>query len=116
VVVGIILDSDFIKKKSIENTKLCQEIQSSSHLDQGEVEAITLALETDFGLIIDEKAGRKFAKSKGIKIMGLLGVLEINLLMKKIDYVELLYLLDEFKKVGYRLHPKLEKEFLNKVS
>ena len=48
--------------------------------------------------------------------MGLLGVLRINLINGFITYVELLYLLEEFKEAKFRLNPKLEKSFLETIS
>lgn len=47
-----------------------------SHLDRGEQEAITLALEIQADtILIDETKGRKAAKLHGLKIIGILGVL-----------------------------------------
>jgi len=73
------------------------------------------ALETGLDLIIDERLGRRYAQSKNINIMGLLGILKINLLNGFISYVELLYMLEEFKEVGFRINPRLEKSFLDSV-
>jgi len=110
-----ITTSDFVEVKEVSNKKILEDVYYSG-LDAGEIEAIALALETGLDLIIDEKAGRKYAKSKGIDILGLLGILKINLLNKHINYIELLYILDEFKKVKFRINPKLEKEFLDNLS
>lgn len=44
-------------------------------LDPGEASAITLALEINATLIIDERKGRALAKSKGVQIIGTLKVL-----------------------------------------
>lgn len=48
-------------------------------LDPGESEAIALALALDMPLIIDEKKGRKIAMREGITILGLLGILYLNI-------------------------------------
>ncbi len=47
-------------------------------LDEGESEAIALALSLQMPLIIDEKKGCKIALNKGIKIVGLLGIIYLN--------------------------------------
>ena len=104
----------FIKVKEIKNQTVLDEV-TSSKLDRGEIEAIALALETGLDLIIDERLGRRYAQSKNINIMGLLGILKINLLNGFISYVELLYMLEEFKEVGFRLNPRLEKSFLDSI-
>jgi len=104
----------FIKVREITNLNILDEIKSAK-LDRGEIEAISLALETGLDLIIDERLGRRYAQSKNIDIMGLLGILKINLLNGFISYVELLYMLEEFKDVGFRLNPRLEKSFLDSI-
>ena len=49
---------------------------SLTHLDQGEQEAITLALESQAtALLIDETKGRRAATRHGLKVVGTLGVL-----------------------------------------
>jgi uncharacterized protein len=49
---------------------------SLSHLDQGEQEAITLALEIPAeALLINETKGRDAAELRGLRIIGTLGVL-----------------------------------------
>ncbi|MBS9782439.1 MAG: hypothetical protein KGV43_01390 [Arcobacter sp.] len=110
-----ILKCDFIEKKQVEDLEQIKKVKEKTNLDKGEVEAICLAMQTKLDLIIDEKLGRKFALSYGIEILGLLGILEINLLLGKITYIELLYILEEFKSVDYRLSPKLEKQFLENL-
>jgi predicted nucleic acid-binding protein len=52
-------------------------------LDAGEAESITLAKEQRLPLIIDEKKGRSIAKSLGVPIIGLVGIM-IKLMEKKI--------------------------------
>jgi predicted nucleic acid-binding protein len=106
--------ADFIKIREVSNQRILDDIQSAN-LDRGEIEAISLALETGLDLIIDERLGRRYAQSKNINIMGLLGILKINLVNGFISYVELLYILEEFKEVGFRINPRLEKSFLDSI-
>ena len=106
--------AEFIKVREVSNQTILDDVKSAK-LDKGEIEAISLALETGLDLIIDERLGRRYAQSKKINIMGLLGILKINLVNGFISYVELLYMLEEFKEVGFRINPRLEKSFLNSI-
>jgi predicted nucleic acid-binding protein len=114
IVKVLIENSDFIEVQEISNQKIWDDIKKTN-LDLGETEAIALALELDLRLIIDEKTGRKIAQEKGVKIIGLLGILEANFRLNLISYRELLYILDDFKRANYRLSSKLEKEFLESL-
>ncbi|CAA6799075.1 MAG: Unknown protein [uncultured Sulfurovum sp.] len=106
--------TEFIKIREVRNQTILDDMKSAK-LDRGEIEAISLALETSLDLIIDERLGRRYAQSKNINIMGLLGILKINLINGFISYVELLYILEEFKEVGFRINPRLEKSFLESI-
>ena len=110
----LIENSDFIEMKEVESKEILSDIETTN-LDLGETEAIALALELDLRLIIDEKTGRKIASQKGVKIIGLLGILEANFKLEFISYRELLYILEDFKKVNYRLNIRLEKAFLDSL-
>ena len=112
IVKVLIKNSDFIETKEISNREIFHDIETTN-LDLGETEAIALALELDLRLIIDEKRGRKIATQKGVRIIGLLGVLEANYRLEFISYRELLYILEDFKRVDYRLSSRLEKMFLD---
>jgi predicted nucleic acid-binding protein len=107
--------ADFIETRVVSDKTILNEVKKAN-LDLGEIQAISLALETGFDLIIDERLGRKYAKSKNINIMGLLGILKVNLVNGFITHIELLYLLEEFKQAKFRLNPKLEKSFLESIS
>ena len=110
-----ILNAELIVTKNATDIKAMQRAEEAN-LDRGEKEAIALALETGLDLLIDEKAGRRYALSLNIPIFGLLGVLKINLLNGTITMVELLYILEEFKKVNYRISPTLERTFIESLS
>lgn len=114
IVKVLIENSDFIEIQEVANQQILDDIKKTN-LDLGETEAIALALELDLRLIIDEKTGRKIAKKKGVKIIGLLGILEANFRLDLISYRELLYILDDFKRADYRLSSKLEKDFLESL-
>ena len=115
IVKVLIENSDFIEMKEVESKEILSDIETTN-LDLGEMEAIALALELGLRLIIDEKIGRKIASQRGVKIIGLLGILEANFKLKLISYKELLYILEDFKKVNYRLSIRLEKAFLDSLA
>jgi predicted nucleic acid-binding protein len=85
-------------------------------IDRGEVEAISLALELNLMLIIDERKGRKIALNQGLKIVGVLGILIENYRQKHLtlDEVKLYFLL--FKEQGLRVSEQLEKIFFEKLA
>jgi len=111
----VIEQATFIEVKKITNQAILKEVKLSN-LDRGEIEAISLALENDLSLIIDERLGRRYAESKGVKIIGLLGILKANLVKEHISYVDLLYILNEFKGVKFRISARLEEHFLRSLS
>ncbi len=85
-------------------------------LDIGETEAITLALELDLPLIIDERKGRKIAQSQGVKVVGILGILIENYRQNCISAEECRYCFSLFKQNGLRISKALEELFFAKLS
>ena len=81
-------------------------------LDLGESEAIVLAIElkADY-LIIDEYKGRAIADKKGVKIVGLLGVL---IAAKRIGHLQAVKpLIEKIQINGFRLNRSLIDKVLN---
>ena len=76
-------------------------------LDQGESEAITLAIDLKADrILLDERDGRKIAKSLGLKVTGVLGILlranqegELASLPDAIDAL--------IETAGFRISPEL---------
>ena len=79
-------------------------------LDAGESEAIALALELNMPLIIDEKKGRTIAMREGIIIMGLLGVVYLNIKKGFIREEEARRFLDDAVVNGYHISKTLVAE------
>jgi len=105
---------DKISLKAISDLKTLQRIQRLN-IDEGEAEAITLAIELDLQLIIDEKKGRKIAINQGLKIVGALGILIENYKQNFISLEESHYYFNLFKKNGLRVSEILEKIFFKKL-
>lgn len=65
---------DWIERRKLADIRLFKRLRDE--LDRGESEAIALAVELEADLLlIDESLGREVAKSLGLKITGILGVL-----------------------------------------
>ncbi|HEX6900868.1 MAG TPA: DUF3368 domain-containing protein [Thermoanaerobaculia bacterium] len=83
-----------------------------SRLDPGERDAILLAeeLRADL-LIVDDRRGRDAARSRGIEIMGLIGVLDRAADRGLISVPDTVERLGE---TNFRVHPRLLKELLDR--
>lgn len=95
----------WIQSRDVSKAPLAQLLKQT--LDQGEAEAITLAIELRAEwILLDEREGRKVAKSLGLKVTGVLGVL---LRAKQIGELELLQpIIDELiNKAGFRIASEL---------
>lgn len=67
---------DWIETKTVSNLALVEQLKTK--LDQGESEAIALAIELKADLlIIDENPGRNVAKMLNLNLIGILGILLI---------------------------------------
>jgi uncharacterized protein len=103
--------SGWIKVQRVNNRSVIQILQRE--LDKGEAEAIALASEIQAELtLLDEKEARKFAKSLGLKITGLLGII-----LHAWKNGELLSVSETIKELcdnaGFRISPKLLKSILH---
>jgi len=73
--------SNQFKLIAIEHNEMYEMLRK--RLDAGESESITLAKKLQLPLIIDERKGRKIAKSMGVTIIGFVGIV-LKLLEKEI--------------------------------
>ncbi|MBN2895126.1 MAG: hypothetical protein JXK05_04435 [Campylobacterales bacterium] len=104
----------FIRLTPIEKT---QELETLLYLlDQGESEAILLAKAKNLPLIIDEKKGRKIATHMGITIIGLLGILYLNIKRAYISAEEARIFLDQVRENGFRISQKLIDEMFERLA
>lgn len=84
-------------------------------LDEGESEAIALALSLKMPLIIDEKKGRKIALNKGIKIVGLLGIVYLNVKNGYMTKDEARGFMQDALAHGYRISPVLIEQMFSRL-
>ena len=99
------VDTGWIKVQEVFSQLSVQLLQQV--LDRGESEAITLAIDLKADrILLDERDGRKIAKSLGLKVTGVLGILlrakqegELSSLPDVIDAL--------VKTAGFRIAPEL---------
>lgn len=83
-------------------------------LDQGELEAISIASSIeDSLLLIDERNGRSATLSQGIRISGTLSVLEEADIL---GFVEFMAAIAKLKLTSFRVHPEVLADFTNRVT
>lgn len=104
----------FMKVQKPQESELLETLKLV--LDLGESEAIALALELESKLIIDEKKGRKIAMKQGLEIIGLLGIVYLNIKKGFLKKDEAKAFLEEAIKHGYRINQKLINDMLKRVS
>ena len=102
----------FIKIENI-NTPLIEDLKLL--LDDGESESIALAIQKNLPLIIDEKKGRKIAKNLNLKILGLLGIIYLNIKKGFVSITEAKEFLDLAQSNGYRISQNLINDMFNKL-
>ncbi len=84
-------------------------------LDPGESEAIALAAREGMPLLIDEKKGRNIARSLGITVIGLVGILLALRKRGVLDMDQTRALIDEAVQNGFRLSDTLYEDFCRKI-
>ncbi len=108
-----ILLPPFIKVIELKEDELFHSLQMI--LDIGESEAIALAKEMNLSIIIDEKKGRKIAKSMGLKVIGLLGVVYLNIKKGFLSKSKAREFLDRAINNGYRISNKMVEDMLYSI-
>lgn len=105
--------AEWIKVTAPTNLQKVQTLQIN--LDEGEAQAIALALEINCDLLLmDERIGTNIARQEGLRTVGLIGVL-IKAKEEKI-IEEVREILNDLKNVaGFWLGKKLEKKILEEL-
>jgi len=104
------ISSRLIQIREVNNESLAQLLKQT--LDRGEAEAIALAIELNADwTLLDEREGRKVAKSLGLNVTGILGIL---LRAKQVGELESLRPIidDLINKAGFRIAPELLAQIL----
>jgi predicted nucleic acid-binding protein len=91
------------------------ELPLIAHLDAGEAEAIQLTIELKADiLIMDERSGRDIAAARGIRVIGILGILLEShrraLILSPTDIVS------QLRAAGFRISRRLALEFENQIA
>jgi predicted nucleic acid-binding protein len=106
------IQANFIEIKDYSNKQLFRELNTI--LDIGESSAIALAIETNLPLIIDEKKGRRFAKSKGVEIVGLVGIIRYLYISDILDTNEVVDIIKLLNQSDFRISQSLLDMILEK--
>ncbi len=101
----LLKETSFIEVRQAKKSELLETL--TMMLDQGESEAIALAVELKLKLIIDEKKGRKIAINQGIEIIGLLGIIYLNTVKGFLTITQAKAFLNHAIDHGYRINQTL---------
>jgi predicted nucleic acid-binding protein len=105
---------NFMSVIAVQNSELLESLKMI--LDDGESEAIALAVETKSKLIIDEKKGRKIAINQGVEIIGLLGIVYLNVKREFLLKQQAIKLLDDIQAHGYRISQRIINDMLEMLN
>jgi len=107
-----ILRAEFIHVKKACNRRLIAFLEE--FVDEGEAEAIVLALELNADLLlVDDRDARDLAKKLGLQVMGTLGVLALAKHMGLIQEVK--PIIDKLIKSDFWISKRILKEFLKEL-
>jgi len=99
------INNGFISIESYKDSSLFREINYI--LDSGESASITLAIEKQLPLIIDEKKGRRFAQKQGVEIIGLVGILRFLYVENILRREEVLAIIEKLNGSDFHVSSKL---------
>jgi hypothetical protein len=103
--IQVAITAGWIQVQPVSNQPLIRLLQQT--LDRGESEAIALALELSAEwTLLDERDGRKVAKSLGLQVTGILGILICAKQSADLPSLETV-INDLTQKAGFRIAPEL---------
>ena len=121
-VIKEVFEKDFpennIIKKELDSFLIKLEVKEIKYfpLDEGEKAAISLCLEKNVKLFLsDDKKARIYARTLGIEVVGVIGILLYNLENNKINKKEFMELLNKLIGKGYYISPGLYAEIIKIV-
>ncbi|MBS3074508.1 hypothetical protein J4447_03580 [Candidatus Pacearchaeota archaeon] len=127
IIIPTEVADELFKKNSPENERIKRELNNfliekkvekikDLPLGGGERAAISLCLEREIKMFLsDDKKARVYARSLGLRSIGILGIILINLRDKKISKKEFIRLLNEWIRKGYYISPLLYAEILKEI-
>lgn len=107
---NVLVMPSFMSIVDVQNSELLESLKMI--LDDGESEAIALAVETKSKLIIDEKKGRKIAINQGLEIIGLIGIVYLNVKREFLVKQQAIKLLEDIQEHGYRINQRIIDDML----
>ena len=97
----------------LDTSPLCYLHRAAENIDQGEYEAIMLALSIDADLILlDDLAGRRAARERGLEVIGLIGVLQLAAKRGLVDITEAI---EKLRLTNFRISERLLERLLKDV-
>jgi len=106
------LKDEWLRIKEVSDQSLVRVLERE--LDNGEAAAIALAVQVNAKwILLDEKEGRKIAKSLGLKVTGVLGILLRAKLEGRLPSIQ--KVMDQLRDcAGFRIKPELYDNLLKK--
>jgi len=113
-VIGEAIEAGWIQIEQVRNMAFVKVLRRE--LDEGESEAIALALQAQAEwTLLDEKEGRRVAKSLGLRVTGVLGILLRARRDGKLGHLKRV-LVDLREKAGFHIRADLLKDVLKEES
>ena len=103
----------FLDIRAVEEMDLLQELRTL--VDPGEAEALALAKQLGLPLLIDEKKGRSLARSMGLQVFGLVGLLLLAVRRGVLQPSIAKTILDRARDNGFRLSSSLYQAFMQQL-